>query len=161
MYQERRRGLGVDVADGGVVQVFHRKLEWRPADVGLQDFTRWDDTGGSLVAVELIGRRVEGDDSFDGRVRILAGGEPTQVPRRYAETDPAVLVPTGIPAVLAHGDVDDLVPIALSRSYEKHARAAGDSPALVELPGTGHFELIDPLSAAWPTVMDSLELLLT
>lgn len=97
----------------------------------------------------------------NGATQDLLGGEPTQVPRRYAETDPAVLVPTGIPAVLAHGDVDDLVPIALSRSYEKHARAAGDSPALVELPGTGHFELIDPLSAAWPTVMDSLELLLT
>src|SRR5262245_40483071 len=32
-------------------------------------------------------------------------------------------------------------------------RAAGDRASLLLLPGFGHFELIDPLSAAWPTVV--------
>ena len=28
--------------------------------------------------------------------------------------------------------------------------------SLVEVPGTGHFELIDPASAAWPVVLAAL-----
>ena len=33
------------------------------------------------------------------------------------------------------------------------ATDAGDDVELHELDGVGHFELIDPLSTAWPTVL--------
>jgi hypothetical protein len=48
------------------------------------------------------------------------------------------------------------VPVGLSRAY---AQRAGDRVRLVELPGVEHFALIDPLSAAWPTVVDALDTL--
>jgi len=47
-----------------------------------------------------------------------------------------------------HGADDDRVPAAHNR----------DLPgiAYTELPATGHFELIDPLSAGWPRVIDAV-----
>ena len=38
-------------------------------------------------------------------------------------------------------------------------RAAGDDVSLTELPGTGHLDLIDPLSSAWPRVMAAFAVL--
>ena len=34
---------------------------------------------------------------------------------------------------------------------------AGDDALLHELEGVGHFELIDPLSPAWPTVLGAVK----
>jgi len=71
--------------------------------------------------------------------------------RRVA--DPARLIPIGGQTRIVHGTRDDRVPCAMSRDYTAAAVAAGDEVTLDELPGCGHFELIDPLSAAWPTVL--------
>ncbi len=57
----------------------------------------------------------------------------------------------GIPVTILHGDADDLVPIDLSRTYA-HAHPG---TRLIELPGVGHFALIDPQSSVWPTVLES------
>ena len=38
----------------------------------------------------------------------------------------------------------------MSRDYLAKARAAGDDGELDELPGAGHFEVIDPLSVRGP-----------
>ncbi len=83
----------------------------------------------------------------------LLGGGPTDQPRRYTVTDPARLVPLGVPVRLVHGTADDRVPFAMSRSFTARAQAAGDDIRLAELPGGGHFDVIDPLSAAWPAVL--------
>lgn len=57
-----------------------------------------------------------------------------------------------IPVTILHGDADDLVPLALSRTYaHAHPRTR-----LIELPGVGHFGLIDPQSDSWPTVLESV-----
>jgi pimeloyl-ACP methyl ester carboxylesterase len=53
--------------------------------------------------------------------------------------------PPPVPVTLVHGTDDDTVPIAMSR-----LPGAG---RLVEIPGAGHFDLIDPLSRAWPCVL--------
>jgi hypothetical protein len=45
------------------------------------------------------------------------------------------------------------VPFAMSRSFAELGRAAGDSVTLDALAGGGHFDVIDPLSAAWPVVL--------
>ena len=82
----------------------------------------------------------------------LLGGDPRDVPDRYAQADPAAVVPTGIPSVLVHGADDREVPVEVSRRFAERAGGAGDDVRLVELPGSGHYEVIDPLSAAWPAV---------
>ena len=46
---------------------------------------------------------------------------------------------------LLHGTADDQVPAEMSRAFP-----AG---TLVEIPGAGHYDLIDPRSSAWPRVM--------
>lgn len=85
--------------------------------------------------------------------RELMGGGPDQFPDRYQAADPTAAIPTGIRSVLVHGTADDRVPWQQSRDYETAARAAGDEVRCVLLPEVGHFEVIDPLSVAWPAVL--------
>jgi acetyl esterase/lipase len=93
------------------------------------------------------------EDLDEGAVDALLGGSPARYPERYALTDPAQLVPLGLPVRIVHGTCDERVPFQMSRTYIERARASGDDVVLDELPGYGHFELIDPLSGAWPTVL--------
>jgi acetyl esterase/lipase len=87
-----------------------------------------------------------------GAAGALLGGGPGQHPDRYRLADPVQLLPVGCPVRLVHGSADDRVPCGMSRDYLAQARAAGDDTGLDELPGAGHFEVIDPLSAWWPRV---------
>jgi acetyl esterase/lipase len=87
----------------------------------------------------------------DGATDLLMGGSPDEVPDRYAAADPALLPVPDMPVTLLHGTADDRVPIEVSRSYAERTGAA-----LQELPGTGHFALIDPLSPVWPRVLKTL-----
>ncbi len=84
--------------------------------------------------------------------RLLDGG-PGEWPERYAQTDPARLVPLGAPVRIVHGSEDSAVPVEMSRDFAGRARTAGDDVVLRELRACGHFEVIDPLSAAWPSVL--------
>jgi acetyl esterase/lipase len=63
-------------------------------------------------------------------------------PEHFAEGSPIELLPLGVPQIVIHGTDDDSVPYEMSERYV--AKAAGEAE-LVTLPGTGHFELIDPL----------------
>jgi acetyl esterase/lipase len=90
-------------------------------------------------------------DLDDGAVDLLLGGTPAQVPERYASADPVRLPPPAVPVTLLHGTDDDRVPIEVSRSYAERTGAE-----LRELPGAGHFALIDPLSPVWPRVLETL-----
>ena len=82
----------------------------------------------------------------------LMGGGPGQFPDRYAVADPSLALPLGRRLSLVHGTSDQRVPWEQSRDFAERARAAGDRVSCVLLPGVGHFELIDPLSGAWPAV---------
>jgi acetyl esterase/lipase len=84
----------------------------------------------------------------DGAVRILMGGGPDDVPERYAVADPAALPAPPVPVTLVHGIDDDTVPLRMSQAF-----TAG---RLVEIPGAGHYDLIDPQSPAWPRVLSVL-----
>ncbi len=94
-----------------------------------------------------------------GAAADLLGGGPEQHPQRYAVADPARLIPLGVSVRIVHGITDDRVPCEMSRSYAARARSAGDDAFLEELPGCGHFEVIDPRSAAWPTVLAAIDAL--
>ncbi len=70
--------------------------------------------------------------------------------------DPTPYQPTADHVVIIHGTEDKTVPIEVSNAYV--ARHPG--ARLVSLAGEGHFALIDPLSRAWPNVIDELDRLL-
>jgi pimeloyl-ACP methyl ester carboxylesterase len=88
-----------------------------------------------------------------GAVIPLLGGSPSQYQERYRMADPVRLLPLGCPVRLVHGTADDVVPCSLSTGFATRGRAAGDDVSLAELPGAGHFDVIDPLSDAWPRVV--------
>jgi pimeloyl-ACP methyl ester carboxylesterase len=88
-----------------------------------------------------------------GAAGALLGGGPRRHPDRYLLADPMQLLPAGCPVRLVHGSADDRVPCGMSRDYAARARAAGDDTVLDELPGAGHFDVIDPLSPWWPRVL--------
>lgn len=92
------------------------------------------------------------DDAVVG----LLGGTPAEVPDRYAATSPTALVPSPAPHLLAHGTWDESVPIDLSERYEQAAMAAGARVALMALPRTDHFQVIDPRSPVWPAIEDAI-----
>lgn len=75
----------------------------------------------------------------------------------YAAASPITRLPLGSPTLLVHGDADDDVPVSQSRRYHAAAVAAGDDCELRELPGGGHFEVVDPDGRAWPILRERLE----
>lgn len=86
-------------------------------------------------------------DLDDGAVRAFLGGPA----HHRTDLDPVRLPPPSIPVTVLHGEADTLVPPHLSDAY-----CGVTGSRLVALPGMGHFEVIDPLSAAWPAVMAEL-----
>jgi pimeloyl-ACP methyl ester carboxylesterase len=77
----------------------------------------------------------------DGAAVEFAGADPP------AHADPMRRLPLPVPALLVHGTKDDRVPVEYSRDF-----AATSGAELIELPRTGHFELIDPRDPAWACV---------
>ena len=75
----------------------------------------------------------------------FAGDEPP------ARADPMRLLPLSVPTLLVHGSEDDRVPVDYSRAF-----AAASGSDLLELPGVGHFDVIDPRSRAWAGVVSRL-----
>lgn len=93
-------------------------------------------------------------DLSNGAVREFAGGDPDDA--FFAAASPIERLPLGVPALLIHGDEDENVPIAQSRSFAEAARAAGDDCELRELRGAEHFEVVDPDGRAWPIIRERL-----
>jgi acetyl esterase/lipase len=85
-------------------------------------------------------------------VKDFLGGTPEQFPERYRAASPIERLPLRKPTVLIHGAEDKVVPLEIAQRYAEAAKKAGDAVELKVLPGTGHFELIDPKAAAWATV---------
>ena len=82
----------------------------------------------------------------------LMGGTPSDVPDRYRAGDPAQFVDAyPVPALLVHGEDDDIVPLSQSEAFTGRAGIQ-----LVAPPRTDHFAVIDPDSAAWAEVIARL-----
>ncbi len=82
-------------------------------------------------------------------VETFLGATPSSMPN----VDPRQMDTPPIPVTLVHGTDDEHVPVEISESY----RAAHPAAQLVTLPGAGHFALIDPLSNAWPSILNALQ----
>lgn len=77
----------------------------------------------------------------------LLGGTAGQYPDRLRAASPMEMLPLRVRQIILHGTADDAVPIELARGYAR-AEAAGDTVEILELPGTGHMEYLDPDSDA-------------
>lgn len=96
----------------------------------------------------------------DNPTRDLLGGRPDDVPGRYEEGSPQSLLPIEVPLVLIHGFLDVNVPIGVSMQFEAAAKLAGDKVLLKTIADAEHFSMIDPTSAAWPEIMESIHSML-
>jgi len=101
----------------------------------------------AIHSQERIHRHQCADDERREQRRVM-DGQPSRFPDRYAAADVARALPGRVATTVIHGDQDRQVPVAMSRALR--------GVALVELVGVGHFELIDPFSAAWPAVLSAV-----
>jgi dipeptidyl aminopeptidase/acylaminoacyl peptidase len=81
----------------------------------------------------------------DAPAAFLGGAPPS-------EASPLERLPLAARQLFVHGTEDDTVPFSFSERFVAAARAAGDDAVLLRLEGDGHFEPIDPRSAAWPRI---------
>jgi acetyl esterase/lipase len=79
------------------------------------------------------------------------GGTPAEVADHYREADPMNLK-IAARQRLVHGAADDIVPPAFSRDYATSKQKIKEDARLVEVANAGHFDLVDPHSAAWKNV---------
>ena len=84
---------------------------------------------------------------------------PQQDSGRYTVACPSERA-ASVPRVLIHGSADEIVPLTLSIQYLEARK--GDDPGvrLIEVPGAGHFDVIDPESPAWGLVAEQVTVLL-
>ncbi len=130
---------------------------WSAAQPGIGAGSGGSADQAPLAVVSLAGvcdlTRCAQEHLDDNAAEELMGGAPEAFPDRYAAADPMRLTPIGAPMMLLHGTADDRVPWEYSRDFAANAQARGDEIVLTLMPGFGHFELVDPLSSAWPTVL--------
>ena len=97
------------------------------------------------------------DGSGDGAVHAFLGGSPGEGPARYADASPMRRLPLGVPQYIAHGDRDELLPLAVTERYVAAARATGDNVDLDVIRNGGHMDFIDPDSAAFAALSHWLD----
>lgn len=113
----------------------------------------------ALAAVSDLRRAWELKLSNNAVGEFLGGG-PDEVPGRYSAASPAEMLPLGVRQMLVHGTQDEDVPYEISVRYQEAALDAGDNATLVTLPMTGHMELVEPWSGAYPSVLGAVRALL-
>ena len=114
----------------------------------------------SLAGVLDLDRAHDLHLSNDAVVEFL-GGTPVQVPEHYREASPmSAKVPKNVKQLVVAGAKDEVVPPAFSRDYVSHKKKSGENVKLLELPDSGHFEVIDPEAKEWRRIVDAVRKLL-
>ena len=88
----------------------------------------------------------------------LMGGSPEQVGDRYRAGNPGDLLPLNVPQTLVQGLDDGQIPPLLPGRWAERSRRQGEAVRVTMIPGADHFDIVDPLSSAWPTVRDAVRL---
>jgi acetyl esterase/lipase len=113
----------------------------------------------SLAGVVDLQRAYQLHLSNDAVVEFL-GGTPREVPDHYREADPMQLPIPQARQWLIHGSADDVVPPDFSRDYvaakQKRSGKEKEDAHWLEISGAGHFDLIDPRTAAWKRVEETV-----
>ncbi|WP_309644077.1 alpha/beta hydrolase [Phenylobacterium sp.] len=111
--------------------------------------------------IDLEAYHATGPDACGGPGTIDAlVGAPARAGDVYADTSPPRLLPLGGRQVIISGDLDPIVPSRFGQAYAAAAAASGDPSLEIELPRSGHFELIDPTAPAWSRVRAEIDALL-
>ncbi|ADW68687.1 alpha/beta hydrolase [Granulicella tundricola] len=85
------------------------------------------------------------------------GGGQGEVPERYRAGNPGDLLPLNVPQMLLQGTEDDQIPPQLPVRWAERGRKMGEAVAVQMIPGADHFDVCDPESKAWPTVLAAIE----
>jgi acetyl esterase/lipase len=104
----------------------------------------------SLAGVIDLQQAYELHLSHDAVVEFL-GGTPAEVADHYREADPMKLTIRARQWAV-HGGEDDVVPPAISKVYVSVKQKNKEDAQLVGIGGAGHFDIVDPRSAAWGNV---------
>lgn len=86
----------------------------------------------------------------------LTGAPSTDRPDVFADTSVSELLPTFATLISVNGDRDRIAPPLLGRALTDNAIAAGGEARFVEVPNTGHVELIAPGTEAFNVQADLL-----
>ncbi|MEJ8566460.1 alpha/beta hydrolase family protein [Elongatibacter sediminis] len=113
----------------------------------------------SLAGVNDLERSLELGDRTDV-LELLGVDSRAAAASRFAETNPARLLPFGIPQVLIVGTADGEWRIAMTREYAAAARTAGDAVELTLPEGADHFDVTDSEGPAVGIVTQAVDSIL-
>jgi acetyl esterase/lipase len=89
-----------------------------------------------------------------GRDTVELAGTPSSArPDVFADTNAAELMPNGSHTVLINGEFDSVAPPRVAHAYAARARAAGDSAAVLVLPGASHYDEVAAASPSFKLVL--------
>jgi acetyl esterase/lipase len=116
----------------------------------------WLAAQGILPAVRVVAlaavsdlRRAAQLQLGGGIVEQYLAASPDRAPQRYRSSSPMQLLPIAVPQRMIHGESDQVVPFEMSRDFTQ----ASKNSKLIAVANAGHFDLIDPRSSVWPTVL--------
>lgn len=101
-----------------------------------------------LAPVTDIARRYRQRDC-DNSAGKLMGGSPAGQSHRYCQVSPIELLPILTPQLVILGDQDTQNRHEETASYLEKARGLESEVLLQRIASSGHFEMIDPQTAAW------------
>ena len=78
----------------------------------------------------------------------------------FSDTSPAKLLPLGVVQVSVNGSLDRIAPPELGQGWSAKAASAGDTARYVEIPASGHVELVAPGTPAFDRQIEILKELL-
>lgn len=107
---------------------------------------------GLAAVTDLAAYRIGPENSCHAAVDEVLGGDPEDVPERYAQTSPAALLPLGVPLWFVHGANDTVVAPETVAVFADNAVQTGDTVTIDSDADAGHFDLAAPLGSAWPLI---------
>jgi pimeloyl-ACP methyl ester carboxylesterase len=81
------------------------------------------------------------------------GGSPADFQDRYRAWNPGDLLPLGVRQALIQGSNDAQIPSELPGRWADMARRQGEEVDVSIVSGAGHFDVVDPESAAWAVAL--------
>lgn len=92
----------------------------------------------------------------DSEALQLMGGTAKEKAAAFDLASPISLLPLGVKQEIIQGGADNIIPMVMATDYIEAAKKKKDAVELIALKDADHFNLVDPKSAAWPTVQEAV-----